>query len=122
MQTLPNIDINIKTGNSLISRYGLAEDLKAVFKQTKYSVVKYKQYHAYKESKSKAEKEQLQAYVNDFKEQPKSIVYQRDSLRKEIQKLRGELLILTTANIDLFGKKRTDKDVAEDIKRIELNM
>ncbi|MCW3109621.1 MAG: type restriction endonuclease [Segetibacter sp.] len=29
LQTLPNIDINIKTGNSLISRFGLDEDLRS---------------------------------------------------------------------------------------------
>ncbi|MCQ4437568.1 hypothetical protein NO135_21465, partial [Clostridioides difficile] len=29
LETLPNIDINIKTGNSLISRFQLASDVKA---------------------------------------------------------------------------------------------
>ena len=31
LQTLPNIDINIKTGNSLVARFGLEEDLSEVF-------------------------------------------------------------------------------------------
>src|SRR5665647_3159253 len=54
LQTLPNIDINIKTGNSLISRFALDEDLKAVFKQGKYSVETYKiVVQTYKDSKSK---------------------------------------------------------------------
>ena len=32
LQTLPNIDINIKNGNSLISRFALDDSLKAAFK------------------------------------------------------------------------------------------
>ena len=32
LQTLPNIDINIKCGNSLISRFSLDDDLKDAFK------------------------------------------------------------------------------------------
>jgi len=123
LQTLPNIDINIKTGNSLISRFVLDEDLKAVFRQGKYSVETYKLVvQTYKDSKSKEEKSQLQNFVRDLKEQFRTIVYQKDPLRTEIQNLRGDLLLLTTANIDLFGKKKSDKEVADDVSRIELSL
>ncbi|RXJ49571.1 type IIG restriction enzyme/methyltransferase [Gelidibacter gilvus] len=39
LQTLPNIDINIKCGNSLISRFNLDDDLKDAFKGKKFSTV-----------------------------------------------------------------------------------
>jgi adenine-specific DNA-methyltransferase len=123
LQTLPNIDINIKTGNSLISRFALTEDLKAVFKQTKYSVEKYKHsVHGYKESKSKAEKEQLQSYVNDLKEQFKSIVYQRDPIRKKIAELRGKAMVLEN-NVDLFGEKKKDqKELEAELKSLQMQI
>ena len=123
LQTLPNIDINIKTGNSLISRFALDEDLKAVFKQGKYSVETYKiVVQTYKDSKSKEEKAELQNFVNDLKEQFKTVVYRKDPLRNKIQQLRGDLLLLTTANIDLFGKKKTDSEVKDEVKKLEVSI
>lgn len=123
LQTLPNIDINIKTGNSLISRFALDEDLKAVFKQAKYSVETYKiVVQTYKDSKNKEEKEQLQKFVNELKEKFKTVVYQRDPLRKKIQQLRGDLLLLTTANTGLFGKKKSEKEIEDEVKQLELSI
>jgi len=37
LETLPNIDINIKSGNLLISRFALDEDLSEVFRRQKLS-------------------------------------------------------------------------------------
>jgi hypothetical protein len=123
LQTLPNIDINIKTGNSLISRFALNEDLKSVFKQGKYSVETYKiVVQTYKDSKSKDEKAELQKFVNELKEQFKTVVYRKDPLRNKIQQLRGDVLLLTTANIDLFGKKKTDSEVKDEVRRLEISI
>ena len=119
LQTLPNIDINIKCGNSLISRFALNEDLTTVFRQSKYSVETYKTVvQAYKESRNREEKEQLQQFVKELKEQFRTMVYQRDPLRKKIADLRGQLLLLEN-NIDLFGnRKKTDKELAAEKKKL----
>ena len=119
LQTLPNIDINIKCGNSLISRFPLNEDLRSVFKQIKYSVEIYKLVvQTYKDCKSKEEKAQLQSFVTDLKKQFKTIVYQKDPLRKKIADLRGQLYLLED-NIDLFGeKKKSDRILQIEKKRI----
>ena len=42
LETLPNIDINIKNGNSLISRFALDSDLKTALKKSKISIEDYK--------------------------------------------------------------------------------
>jgi type II restriction/modification system DNA methylase subunit YeeA len=42
LETLPNIDINIKCGNSLIARFGLDADLKKALKQSKWNIESYK--------------------------------------------------------------------------------
>ena len=52
LETLPNIDINIKQGNSLLSKFSLTEDLSDVFKRQKFSLRTYKNaVRAYKDSK-----------------------------------------------------------------------
>jgi len=38
LETLPNIDINIKCGNSLISRFSLDSDLRQALNKSKYSI------------------------------------------------------------------------------------
>ena len=48
LETLPNIDINIKNGNSLLSRFPLDTDLKTALKKTKISIAEYKNaFHKY---------------------------------------------------------------------------
>ena len=42
LETLPNIDINIKCGNSLIARFGLDADLKEALKKSKLKIEDYK--------------------------------------------------------------------------------
>ena len=71
LETLPNIDINIKNGNSLISRFPLDSDLKSTFKKTKVSVEDYKQAVSdYKSAESKEKKRSLEEFLaalkNDF--------------------------------------------------------
>lgn len=123
LETLPNIDINIKHGNSLLSRFPFDIDLKSVFKQTKYSVETYKVVvDTYKNTKDKAEKAELLKFISDIKEQFQTIVFQRDPLRKKISDLRGQLMLLEN-NLDLFGKKiKSDRDLSVDKKRIRLSL
>jgi adenine-specific DNA-methyltransferase len=42
LETLPNIDINIKCGNSLLSRFALDADLSKALKSIKYDVKAYR--------------------------------------------------------------------------------
>ncbi|MFM6072468.1 MAG: Eco57I restriction-modification methylase domain-containing protein, partial [Dolichospermum sp.] len=42
LQTLPNIDINIKTGNSLISRFPLNWDLRTILKKSAWNIESYR--------------------------------------------------------------------------------
>jgi len=123
LETLPNIDINIKHGNSLLSRFPFDINLKSVFKQTKYSVEAYKVVvDAYKNTRDKHEKAELLKCIADIKEQFQTIVYQRDPLRKKISDLRGQLMLLEN-NFDLFGRKiKSDKDLSVDKKRIKLSL
>ena len=98
LETLPNIDINIKCGNSIISRFDLQDSLKNIpkidklIKDYKCLVSKYKNADG---ENSKHSKREIEIKINEIKENltlnlkdPKTI----NSLEKEIQ-----------AHIDKYG-------------------
>lgn len=60
LQTLPNIDINIKCGNSILSRYPFDSEIQQVLASTNLTITKYKQDVAnYKRTANKEAKAQL---------------------------------------------------------------
>jgi hypothetical protein len=68
LETLPNIDINIKCGNSLISRFELDIDLKAELSKLKYTVKDYQEaVNKYKNAVAKKEKEGLDNLIKAIK-------------------------------------------------------
>ncbi|GAB3026589.1 class I SAM-dependent DNA methyltransferase [Spirosoma pulveris] len=113
LETLPNIDINIKQGNSLLSKFSLTEDLSDVFKKQKFSLRTYKDaVAAYKDAKSKDAKAELQRFINEIKSQFRETVINRDPRRKKLAKLRGERILLDS-ELSIF-------DTVKDPKLIEL--
>ena len=130
LETLPNIDINIKQGNSLLSRYALNEDLSDVFQKQKFSLKTYRDaVQAYKDSKSKDAKAKLLQFINEIKEQFKETVYLKDPRRKKLTALKEKRLLLDY-NVDMFGNVKIDKDQADlqkrkldaDIKKTEVDI
>lgn len=106
LETLPNIDINIKSGNSLVSKYALDEDLSEVFKKQKFSLDIYKDsVAAYKEAKTKETKEVFKNFITEIKEAFKQSVINTDPRRKKQNELYWKLEGLK-ANVDLFGNKK----------------
>ena len=123
LETLPNIDINIKQGNSLLSKFSLKEDLSEVFRKQKFSVSDYQlAVEAYKEESKKEAKEEFKKFIIEIKKQFHETVGNRDPRRKRLSELRGQYA-LAQNNIDLFGeKKRTEKELELEIRRIGLNI
>ena len=69
LETLPNIDINIKCGNSLISRYALDADFKKLLKSSKWSINSYRiAVASYRNAKSKEEKRELESLILKIKQ------------------------------------------------------
>ncbi|MFP4097079.1 MAG: class I SAM-dependent DNA methyltransferase [Cyclobacteriaceae bacterium] len=109
LETLPNIDINIKAGNSLLYRFDLQEDLSDVFRKQKFSLQTYKDtVRAYKSTHSKEAKRELMAFLREIKEQFRTSLTNRDPLRKKMSKLRGEVEIMENPS-DLFGDVKVDQ-------------
>lgn len=107
LETLPNIDINIKQGNSLISRFSLDENLNDVFKKKKYNIQTYKNTVAtYRSTRDIYAKQELQKFLNDIKNQFQTTLASRDPLRKRMSKLRGEILLLENPDLFTNGKPK----------------
>ncbi len=68
LETLPNIDINIKEGNSLLSRFALNEDLKEVLKSKKNIIADYRNAVAgYKQERNRDKKRELLKVIDEIK-------------------------------------------------------
>lgn len=68
LETLPNIDINIKCGNSLVSRFALNTDLKQIARSAKWNIFSYQNaVEAYKKSPDKEVKRELEKLIRSIK-------------------------------------------------------
>lgn len=123
LQTLPNIDINIKTGNSLISRFGLDDDLKTAFKSgdNPYTLQDYKNaVKEYKGSNDKTRKRDIIAIINTIKSAFKSSLDTK--FKKRIADARGkyEQKQITLQNLEAFGEKPSKKEL-DELKKLALD-
>ncbi len=68
LETLPNIDINIKCGNSLLSRFSLEADLKYALKKSGHTIEDYRSAVAtYRNAKSKEQKGEMERFITKIK-------------------------------------------------------
>ncbi|MCB0645126.1 MAG: Eco57I restriction-modification methylase domain-containing protein [Saprospiraceae bacterium] len=88
LETLPNIDINIKCGNSLIRRFDLDSDLGPALKKSKFSIEGYKlAVSGYKEVTNKENKQEFKHLINTIKGDFRSEVGGKEL--RDLQKLEG---------------------------------
>ena len=127
LETLPNIDINIKWGNSLISRYPLDADIKTALKSSKWNVDNYREaVMTYRNAQSKDEKRSMEQLISKIKSDFETEVSKSDKRFLKLNKLNGELLSLTGQS-SLFELTKTQKDewnrkvkkLSEEIKKYE---
>jgi len=121
LQTLPNIDINIKCGNSLISRFNLDDDLKDAFKnkEVNYSFLDYKNaVLEYKQTNSKERKRAVLEIINEVKNNFKSTL--DNAFLNKYQKAQGDLINEQErqSNLKNFGEKikKAEKDFLKKLK------
>jgi len=111
LETLPNIDINIKCGNSLISRYPLDADIKTALKSSKWTVDNYREaVMLYRNAASKEQKKSMEKLILEIKSNFESEISKSDKRFIKLSKLKGELLSMT-AQKGMFelGKKERDQ-------------
>ena len=109
LETLPNIDINIKCGNSLVSRFSVDTDLKEIMKKSKWSIDGYKKaVDTYRNAESKDQKREMEKLINDIKSDFKSDITSNDPKVKRLYNLNGEITKLTTQQ-SLFEPDKKEK-------------
>ncbi|KAF0206206.1 MAG: putative type IIS restriction/modification [Gallionellaceae bacterium] len=95
LETLPNIDINIKVGNSLISRFALDADLKDALKKSKLSLTDYrKAVDTYRNASSKEQKREMEQLIAEIKSNFRSEIQSNDPKAKRLVNLGVELRAL----------------------------
>jgi type II restriction/modification system DNA methylase subunit YeeA len=117
LETLPNIDINIKCGNSLVSRFALDTDLKDALKKSKISVDEYRSAVSnYRNTSDKAKKRQVVDLIAAIKGKFSNDLNAHDPNIEKLKKVQGALKTLLRQDL-LF--EEDDKSKKEKRKRIK---
>lgn len=127
LETLPNIDINIKCGNSLISRFDLDADLKKALKSSKWTIDSYRiAVDTYRNAQNKEQKRAMEKLIDDIKNDFRSEISLNDPKVKRLNKIQGEIFGMTnqTQMFELTKKEKTAwnkklKKLTADSKKLE---
>jgi len=121
LETLPNIDINIKCGNSLVSRFAIDADLSQAFKKSQWSIESYRiAVDTYRNAESKEQKREMEKLIADIKSDFRSEI--ETPFKKKIRDARGKAEILSTKilNLKMFGEKADKALLLEHIKASDI--
>jgi adenine-specific DNA-methyltransferase len=119
LETLPNIDINIKQGNSLVSRFALGDTMGAALKESGHSVAEYRDaVRSYYHVSGREEKQSLLGLIEKVKGTFRDTIDK--PLQRKISVARGKLANLETeiANMSAFGQA-IPKTVKADLARLK---
>ena len=120
LETLPNIDINIKEGNSLLHRFDLNQDISDILRKNGISIGEYcKAVNDYKNAHSKEEKRRLVDYLKQIKGNLRTQIGQNDPKLKNKRQLQRELDNLTAPQLFEISKK---EKASRDKKAKELQV
>lgn len=113
LETLPNIDINIKCGNSLISRFALNVDLRQALRKNKCDIDSYKNaVQTYRNAESKEQKREMEGIISSIKGNFRTTLYGNDSKKTKLRHLEGERYNLENQML-LFEESTTDQKARE---------
>ncbi len=117
LETLPNIDINIKVGNSLLHRFELGQDISEILRKNGISISTYrKAVNDYKNAHNKEEKRELEDYLQRIKSNLRTQIGLNDPKLVRKNQLENELNTLLAPELFESSKKEQtlrDKKVKE---------
>ena len=114
LETLPNIDINIKCGNSLISRYALDADIRQALKKSKWNIFSYRNaIMSYRNATNKEVKRELERLISMIKSDFQSWISLNDPDKHKLDKLLSEKLTRFTGSFlfepdEGYGEKKDE--------------
>ena len=122
LETLPNIDINIKVGNSLLHRFDLDQDISEILKKSNLSISGYREaVSRYKNAHFKEEKRELDDMIAQIKSNLKTQISMRDPKLLKLQNLQSELSSLEAPLLFEISKKEKAKN-EKTIKELKLKI
>ena len=112
LETLPNIDINIKVGNSLLHRFDLGQDISEILRKNSISIGAYrKAVSDYKNAHSKEEKRDLEDYLRQIKGNLRTQIGLNDPKLVRKRQLEAELdNLLAPQLFEISKKEQTQRD------------
>lgn len=129
LETLPNIDINIKCGNSLVSRFAIDADLSQALKKSKWTIDSYRlAVDTYRNAESKEQKREMERLIMDIKTDFRSEITQNDPKAKKLRKLSGDLYNLLQPGLFELSKKEKEEwnkkvqQLTEETKKLEFEI
>ncbi len=117
LETLPNIDINIKCGNSLVSRFAMDADLKQALKKSKYNIDGYQAaVSTYRDAESKEQKREMERLIADIKNDFRTNI--DDPFKGKLARARGTVdKIATEINTQKQWGERIAKTLIKDLEK-----
>lgn len=125
LETLPNIDINIKCGNSLISRFALDADLSKTLKNKDYTIEKYRKSVAdYRITRDREIKKSLEEVISGIKNDFKTSIWEYDPKKirlKNLSKTFFDEFKSSKLDLEMTAKEKKAKDLRRKKLETEIN-
>ena len=123
LETLPNIDINIKCGNSLVSRFAIDADLKQALKKSKgkWNIDTYRiAVDTYRNAENKEQKREMERLIATIKSDFRSEI--DNPFKKKIATARGKVdIIATKINTQKNWGDKVNKQLYKDLEKATSN-
>ncbi len=115
LEILPNIDINIKCGNSLISRFSLDADISQALNKSKWNIETYRlAVQSYREAPSPVVKKEMKQLIESIKNDLQIEIGRTDPKVKRLNKLEGEFFDSFMANrlieVELTKRQKAEQN------------
>lgn len=112
LETLPNIDINIKCGNSVLQKFGLNDQIVNQDIRSYRNAVK-----KYKQSKNKGDKIDIEQLIESIKKKLVTDIFEWSPVNRRLLQAKKDYNLLASAG--LFDLSRTKAEKRADEKRLK---
>ena len=126
LETLPNIDINIKCGNSLLYRFSFNTDIRQVLRQSGITIAEYREaVSGYKNAPNKSKKKEISSMIASIKSTLRTEIANNEPKLKQLRSKKAKLNDLEAPSLFEFSNKEQkirNKEIAnlkEEIRKIE---